>query len=163
RPRVLLTKRETEGAVPGTDVRDGPLVRSVVVQHAKPPNHPPGKSRPPGRRSRPAHRPGPASSFSRRIIDPRSLLMRWFIRLFGKRSSVAAGPRCSPPVRPQVEALEDRQVPTVSFFGGNLLPQVQAQALYLGNEFTSAPASAQPATLDAFLKDLTGGPYLQAL
>ena len=65
--------------------------------------------------------------------------------------------------RPRIEALEDRQVPTVSFFGGNLLPQVQAQALYLGNEFSSTPASTQPATLDAFLKDLTGGPYLQAL
>jgi hypothetical protein len=64
---------------------------------------------------------------------------------------------------PRLEALEDRQVPTVSFFGGNLLPQVQAQALYLGNEFSSAPANQQPATLDAFLKDLTGGPYLQAL
>src|SRR4029077_14676582 len=65
--------------------------------------------------------------------------------------------------RPKFEALEDRQVPTVSFFGGNLLPQVQAQALYLGNAFSSAPASTETATLDAFLKDLTGGPYLQAL
>ena len=55
------------------------------------------------------------------------------------------------PVRPQIEALEDRQVPTVSFFGGNLLPHVQAQALYLGNEFSSAPAKAETATLDAFL------------
>jgi hypothetical protein len=67
------------------------------------------------------------------------------------------------PVRLQVEALEDRQVPTVSFFGGNLLPQVQAQALFLGNEFSSAPANTETATLDAFLKDVTGGPYLQAL
>jgi hypothetical protein len=67
------------------------------------------------------------------------------------------------PVRPRIEALEDRQVPTVSFFGGNLLPQVQAQALYLGHEFSTAPANTQPATLDAFLKDITGGPYMQAL
>src|SRR5262249_45829940 len=66
-------------------------------------------------------------------------------------------------VRPRIEALEDRQVPTVSFFGGNLLPQVQAQALYLGNEFLSAPANTEPAALDGFLKDITGGPYLQAL
>src|SRR5262245_38677545 len=67
------------------------------------------------------------------------------------------------PVRPQIEALEDRQVPTVAFFGGNLLSHVQAQALYLGNEFSSAPANAETGTLDAFLKDVTGGPYLQAL
>jgi hypothetical protein len=72
-------------------------------------------------------------------------------------------PRRPSPVRLQVEALEDRQVPTVSFFGGNVLPQVQAQALFLGNEFSSAPASAEPAKLDAFLKDITGGPYMQAL
>ena len=65
--------------------------------------------------------------------------------------------------RPGVEALEDRQVPTVAFFGGNLLSHVQAQALYLGNEFSSAPANAETATLDAFLKDITGGPYMQAL
>jgi len=77
-----------------------------------------------------------------------------------KRARQAARP---PLFRPQVELLEDRQVPTVSFFGGNLLPQVQAQALYLGNEFSSAPANTETATLDAFLKDITGGPYLQAL
>jgi len=67
------------------------------------------------------------------------------------------------PARLLVEALEDRQVPTVSFFGGNVLPQVQAQALFLGNEFASAPANTETATLDAFLKDITGGPYMQAL
>jgi hypothetical protein len=89
--------------------------------------------------------------------------MSWFRRLFGKRSSVAGRSRRPSPARPRLEALEDRQVPTVSFFGGNLLPQVQAQALYLGNEFTAAPASTETATLDAFLKDLTGGPYMQAL
>jgi hypothetical protein len=65
--------------------------------------------------------------------------------------------------RPRVEALEDRQVPTVSFFGGNLLPHVQAQALYLGNAFSSPPVNTETATLDAFLKDITSGPYLQAL
>jgi hypothetical protein len=90
-------------------------------------------------------------------------MKNWFTRLLGQRSSVAARSRRPGPVRPRVEALEDRQVPTVSFFGGNLLTHVQAQALYLGNEFASGPASTQPATLDAFLKDLTGGPYLQAL
>jgi hypothetical protein len=90
-------------------------------------------------------------------------MISWFRRRFGKRSSVAAGPRRPSSGRLEVEALEDRQVPTVSFFGGNLLSQVQAQALYLGNEFTSGAASTQPAALDAFLKDVTGGPYLQAL
>ena len=89
--------------------------------------------------------------------------MSWFKRWFGKRWLIAAGSHRPCYARPQIEGLEDRQVPTISFFGGNLLPQVQAQALYLGNEFSSAPASTETATLDAFLTDLTGGPYLQAL
>jgi hypothetical protein len=88
--------------------------------------------------------------------------MSWFTHLFGKRPSVAASRRPSS-AYPRLEALEDRRVPTVSFFGGNLLPQVQAQAVYLGNEFSSSTASATRATLDGFLKDLTGGPYMQAL
>jgi hypothetical protein len=66
-------------------------------------------------------------------------------------------------VRPRSEWLEDRQLRTVSFFGGNLLPHVQSQALFLGRAFSSAPASTETAALDTFLKDLTGGPYLQAL
>jgi hypothetical protein len=69
----------------------------------------------------------------------------------------------SRPTRPRVEALEDRQVPTVSFFGGNVLPNVQAQAVFLGRAFSSTSANTERATLDAFLKDLTGGPYMQAL
>ena len=68
--------------------------------------------------------------------------------------------RCA---QPRFEALEDRQVPTVSFFGGNVLPHVQAQAVFLGHEFSSAPANAETATLNAFLKDITSGAYLQAL
>jgi hypothetical protein len=71
--------------------------------------------------------------------------------------------RRSSPTRPRVEALEVRQVPTVSFFGGNVLPQVQAQALYLGSAFSSTPANSVTAPADAFLKDVTGGPYMQAL
>src|SRR5262249_58679222 len=65
--------------------------------------------------------------------------------------------------RPRFEALEDRQVPTVSFFGGNVLPHVQAQAVFLGHEFSSAPANAETTPLNAFLKDITSGAYLQAL
>jgi hypothetical protein len=63
-----------------------------------------------------------------------------------------------------VEGLENRQVPTVTYFGGNLLPHVEAQAVYLGNTWSSSPANtAQAATLDSFLKDVTGGAYMDAL
>jgi hypothetical protein len=66
--------------------------------------------------------------------------------------------------RLELELLEDRRVPTVQYFGGNLLPHVEAQALYLGNEWSNVPAdTAETATLDTFLKDLTGGAYMDAL
>ena len=92
----------------------------------------------------------------------------WISRMFKKESRPVSRSgrqqyRRRSPTGPRIEALEDRRVPTVSFFGGNVLPQVQAQALYLGNAFSSAPANAETATLDAFLKDVTSGPYLQAL
>jgi hypothetical protein len=85
--------------------------------------------------------------------------MRWF----GRRSRrTVQRPRAK--FRPQLEALEQRQVPTVLYYGGNLLPQVETQALYYGNEWSSVSAdSAQMATLDSFLKDITGGAYLDAL
>jgi hypothetical protein len=96
------------------------------------------------------------------------MALPWISRMLKKESRLAARSgrkqsRRPSPAGPRVEALESRQVPTVSFFGGNLLPHVQAQALYLGNEFSSAPANTEPATFDAFLRDITGGPYMQAL
>jgi hypothetical protein len=88
--------------------------------------------------------------------------------MFAKRSLPLSRPdrqqyRRPNRARPRVEALEGRQVPTVSFFGGNVLPHVQAQALFLGGDFASTPANAETPTLNAFLRDITGGPYMQAL
>jgi hypothetical protein len=63
--------------------------------------------------------------------------MSWFTRWFGRRPRVArVSPRRSV-ARLQVEALEQRQVPTVFNDGGNLLPHVEAQALFLGNEWST--------------------------
>ena len=92
----------------------------------------------------------------------------WISRMLRKKSwpvsrSGRQQYRRPSPARLRVEALEDRRVPTVSFFGGNLLPQVQAQAVFLGQEFSSAPANTETAALDASLKDITGGPFMQAL
>jgi hypothetical protein len=55
-------------------------------------------------------------------------------------------------------------VPTVNYYGGNLLTHVEAQALFLGNEWSSVSAdAAQTTTLNSFLTDLTGGAYMDAL
>src|SRR5262249_56407157 len=122
----------------------------------------------PGQPGRPNDR-SPSLGQMRRFSSWRlSMTLSWIGRMLREGSwpvprSGRKQYRRPSPARPRAEALEDRQVPTVSFFGGNLLPHVQAQALFLGREFSSAPANAETATLDAFLKDLTGGPYLQTL
>lgn len=89
--------------------------------------------------------------------------MSWLTRWFASRPRRAERLRRAT-FRPQIEPLEERQVPTVLYYGGNLLPQVEAQALFYGNEWSSVSTySAQTATLDSFLKDVTGGAYLDAL
>jgi hypothetical protein len=88
--------------------------------------------------------------------------MSWFTRWFGKSRRVVRANRRRTAARLRVEGLEDRQVPAVIYFGGNVLPHVEAQALFLGNEWSGANA-AQTATLNASLKDLTGGAYMDAL
>jgi hypothetical protein len=40
---------------------------------------------------------------------------------------------------------------------------VEAQALFLGDQWSSPPSNATPATLDSFLSDVTGGAYMDAL
>jgi hypothetical protein len=65
--------------------------------------------------------------------------------------------------QPTIEALEDRQVPTVSYFRGSLLPQIQAQAYILANGFSSTQAITETAILDDILKDITDAEYLEAL
>ncbi len=86
--------------------------------------------------------------------------MNW-LRHCLSRSTGASRRRTT--LRPQVETLEERQVPTVVNYGGNLLTHVEAQALYLGNGWSAAANSAPMTNVDAFLKDVTGGAYMDAL
>jgi hypothetical protein len=51
-------------------------------------------------------------------------------------------------------------VPTVLYYGGNLLPHVEAQAVYYGSGWTG---NSMTTTVDASLKDLVSGAYMDAL
>jgi hypothetical protein len=69
--------------------------------------------------------------------------MSWFTRRLGRRNC-AAGVFHRPPVaRPQVEALEDRQVPTGISFGDNVVPPAA------GADFG---ARSQPASVPSFVR-----------
>jgi len=60
----------------------------------------------------------------------------------------------------KIESLEGREVPAVLFYGGNVLPAVETQAVYLGNGWNS---QADKKPMDAFLTDITNSSYMDAL
>jgi hypothetical protein len=63
--------------------------------------------------------------------------------------------------RPQVEALESREVPTVTYHGGALLSNVEVQAVYYGSDWTSSPAmQAQMSQLENYLSYIVRNPYM---
>ena len=87
-------------------------------------------------------------------------MRRWLRSLF------AGGKRSAAPVRthrPVIELLEDRTVPTVTYQGGALLTHVEAQAVYLGADWTRSANLPQTRTLDNFLQSLVGGAYMDTL
>lgn len=64
-------------------------------------------------------------------------------------------------VKPTLETLESRENPTVNYYGGALLPSVEAQAVYYGSGW-SANASSQTYTT-GFLQTITQSAYMDAL
>jgi hypothetical protein len=88
--------------------------------------------------------------------------MNWLFRLFAPRSSV----RANRPDRPRlaVEALESRLVPTVTYHGGNLLPSVEVQGIYLGSNWATDP-SLNPSipSYEAYLSLLVNSSYMDML
>ncbi len=68
------------------------------------------------------------------------------------------------PVRLQLEALERREVMTVTPHSGAVLPNVEIQALYYGSDWSSSFANAiQVSYLDGFLKNLVNSSYMDSL
>ena len=66
--------------------------------------------------------------------------------------------------RPELERLEERQVPTVTYNGGALLPHVEVQPLYLGMDwYTNASYRHQIGFFNHFLKDIVNSSYMDML
>jgi hypothetical protein len=67
-------------------------------------------------------------------------------------------------VRPQLEGLERRDVPTtISYHGGPLLPNVEVQAMYYGSDWDSGPYLAQAVQLNSFLSSLVNSSFMDML
>jgi hypothetical protein len=73
-------------------------------------------------------------------------------------------PRRRPGPALLLEALEDRSLPTVTFRGGALLANVEAQGVYLGNQWQNdSTASAQAGYLEGYLSSIVNSSYMDAL
>jgi hypothetical protein len=63
-----------------------------------------------------------------------------------------------------LERLENRELLTVTYHGGDLLTNVEAQAVYLGNQWsTNASLQAQAQATDQFLATIVNSPYMDML
>src|SRR5436309_4439089 len=84
---------------------------------------------------------------------------RLFIGRSRKRRSLAKRP-----VRCWVERLEAREVFNATFHGGALIPHVEAQAVFLGGQWTgSTTLETESDTIDKFLGYLVQSPYMDML
>ena len=95
---------------------------------------------------------------------------RWLSQAFKSRSAWRGGVKSARRRRRGAtpiagfEQLESRQVPTVTFHGGQLLANVEAQAVYLGSDWsTNASLTSQTAAFDQFLSYLVQSPYMDML
>ncbi len=83
-----------------------------------------------------------------------------FRRLFS-RHSLSSARRPRKPVRfpAAIEHLEKRQLLTVTFHGGSVLPNVEAQAVYLGSDWQTS----QTTPFDTFVSTIVSGGYMDML
>lgn len=83
-----------------------------------------------------------------------------FTRSFANknRRSLGAARRLS------IESLEGREMMTVDYYGGGVMPNVQTQAVFLGSQWSSnATLYNQTGQLEGFLNNLVGGSYMDMI
>jgi hypothetical protein len=95
-------------------------------------------------------------------IPEKTPMKTWIRDLF--RPSCTKSRTSSRSARFRVETLESRQVPTVTFEGGALLPHVEVQGLYLGSDWlANSSYYQQTGALEGFLKTIVNSSYFDAL
>jgi hypothetical protein len=86
--------------------------------------------------------------------------MKWLTQWFDRKTQ----PRLASRVQPTLEALEDRQLLTVYYYGGALLPHVEVQALYLGRDwYSNSSFYRQTGQFEGFLNYIVQSPYMDML
>jgi len=67
------------------------------------------------------------------------------------------------PVPAQVEQLESRVLLTVTYNGGDIITNVNAQAVYLGSQWANSSMQSQETQLDSFLSTIVNSSYMNML
>src|SRR5882762_7485001 len=86
-------------------------------------------------------------------------------RIFGGNRASSPRSRKQASRRPfGFEHLEGRDLLAVTFHGGALLPHVEAQAVYLGSDWsTNSSLTSQAAAVDQYVNYLVTSPYMDML
>jgi hypothetical protein len=92
-----------------------------------------------------------------------NLMKTWLRQLFTSKSPGKQKP-APRRTRLELEGLEERQLMSVTYWGGAVLPNVKVQGLYVGDQWSSnATLSGQFNYLDGFLNNIVNSRYMDAL
>jgi hypothetical protein len=93
-----------------------------------------------------------------------TLLRKLFVTSAARRPQARRKDGVARTARPQLEAPEERQVPTVTYHGGAVLQNVEAQALYIGDQWSANPTlSSQAGYLEGFLGTIVNSSFMDML
>src|SRR5438132_955651 len=96
-----------------------------------------------------------------RLCKLADLLVALASRLFAPRPAKLRRPRAKRPVRCWFERLEAREVFNVTYSGGALIPHVEAQAVFLGSQWTaSATLETEATAIDRMLDYTVQSPFM---
>lgn len=93
-------------------------------------------------------------------------MRHWLFELFAGRAARSPDRRVPArrPVRLEVELLEDRRTPTITYHGGALLPHVEAQAVFLGSDWVSSSTYVQQSQyLNGFVHTIVNSSFMDML
>jgi hypothetical protein len=89
-------------------------------------------------------------------------MSRFFSKLLAP-SNKSAKSSTKSTVKLAVMRMEDRLTPTVGYYGGGVLPNVEVQNLYLGSDWNQSANMATASKLDGYTSYLVGSPFMSTL
>ena len=90
-------------------------------------------------------------------------MMSYLRKMFASKAALKRRPEARRAL-PNLECLEERQVMSVTYHGGAVLPNVAVQGIYYGSDWGNNPTSFnQTGALEGFLGNIVNSPYMDML